>query len=85
MDRDREVLRIPSSVAAQCEDRPLSINVDGWERSKMKKKRSVIKPDVSPSTVAAKPVDGYREPKQGMQQRLLTDARSRLNDSHGFR
>ncbi|XP_052199332.1 uncharacterized protein LOC127806225 isoform X3 [Diospyros lotus] len=85
VDRDREVLRIPSSVAAQCEDRPLSINVDGWERSKMKKKRSVIKPDVSPSTVAAKPVDGYRETKQGMQPRLLTDARSRLNDSHGFR
>ncbi|XP_028074315.1 uncharacterized protein LOC114276688 isoform X2 [Camellia sinensis] len=85
MDRDREVLRLPNSSATQGEERTLSIGVDGWEKSKMKKKRSGIKPDVSPNTVAAKPIDGYREPKQGTQPRLLTEARSRLNDSHGFR
>ena len=86
VDRDREMLRLANSGAVQGEDRNLSIGVDGWEKSKMKKKRSGIKPDVSPSTVPTKPIDGYRETKQGMQQRPVTDARSRLNnDSHGFR
>lgn len=86
VDRDREILRLSNGGAVQGEDRTLSIGVDGWEKSKMKKKRSGIKPDISPSIVSAKPNDGYREPKQGMQQRLVTDARSRLNnDSHGFR
>lgn len=51
----------------------------------MKKKRSVIKPDVAPSTVATKPIDGFREAKQGVQSRLHSDARSRLNDTYGFR
>ena len=60
--------------------------VDGWEKTKMKKKRSAMKPDVSPNLGSAKPMDGYREPKQGMQQRPVIDARTRLNsDSHGFR
>ncbi|KAA8534812.1 hypothetical protein F0562_029746 [Nyssa sinensis] len=85
MDRDREMLRLPNSGAIQCEDRTLSICVDGWEKSKMKKKRSGIKPDVSSSTVATKSIDGYRDSKQVMQPRLLTEARSRLNDSHGYR
>ena len=45
-----------------------------------------IKADVSPSTLPPKSIDGFRETKQGMQQRPVTDARSRLNnDSHGFR
>ncbi|XP_060961109.1 uncharacterized protein LOC133031642 isoform X1 [Cannabis sativa] len=86
VDRDREMLRLANSGAVQGEDRTLSIGVDGWDKSKMKKKRSGIKPDVSPSTVSTKPNDGYRETKQGMQQRPITDARSRLNiESHGFR
>lgn len=85
MDRDREVLRLPHSGAAQVEERSLTTSGDGWEMTKMKKKRSGIKPDVSPSTVAPKPIDGYREPRQGMQPRLLADARSRLTDSDGFR
>ena len=85
-DRDREMIRLANSGGVPGEDRTLSIGVDGWEKSKMKKKRSGIKPEVSPSFVSPKPMDGYREPKQGMQQRLVTDARSRLhNDSHGFR
>ncbi|XP_058213593.1 uncharacterized protein LOC131325380 isoform X5 [Rhododendron vialii] len=77
MDRDREVLRLPHSGAAQVEERSLTTSGDGWEKTKMKKKRSGIKPDVSPSTVAPKPIDGYREPRQGMQPRLLA--------SDGFR
>lgn len=84
-DRDREVLKIPSSSAVQSEDRPSPLGVDGWEKSKMKKKRSGIKPDVAASSAAAKPVDGPRDFKQGMQPRLLADARSRLSDSHGFK
>ena len=85
-DRDREMLRVSNSGAGQCEDRTLSGSVDGWEKAKMKKKRSVIKPDVSPSVVSTKPIEGYRESKQGIQQRPVTDTRSRLNsDSHGFR
>ena len=86
VDRDREMMRLANSGTVQGEDRTLSIGVDGWEKSKMKKKRSGIKLDVSPSPVSTKPIDGYRETKQGMQQRPIADARSRLNnDSHGFR
>lgn len=86
VDREREMLRIANGGAVQAEDRTLPIGVDGWEKSKMKKKRSGIKPDVSPSTLSNKPIDGYREPKQGIPQRPVADARSRLsNESHGFR
>ncbi|XP_061995549.1 uncharacterized protein LOC133713510 isoform X2 [Rosa rugosa] len=85
VEREREMMRLASSGAVQGEERNLSISVDGWEKSKMKKKRSGIKPDVSPM-VTSKPIDGYRETKQGMQQRPVNDVRSRLNnDSHGFR
>lgn len=85
VDRDREMLRLANSGGVQVEDRTLSIGVDVWEKSKTKKKRSGIKPEASQSFVSPKPTDGYREPKQGMQQRPVTDARSRINDSHGFR
>lgn len=87
VDREKELLRLPNSNAVQSEDRALPVAVDGWEKAKMKKKRSGIKADVAPSPgpVATKPNDGYREPKQGMQPRHLSDARSRLNDSYGFR
>ncbi|XP_039018587.1 uncharacterized protein LOC120149944 isoform X2 [Hibiscus syriacus] len=85
-DRDREMLRASNTAAVQGEDRTLSGSVDGWEKAKMKKKRSGIKPDVSPSTVSSKPIEGYREPKQGIQQRAVSVSRSRLNnDSHEFR
>nr|GLL35891.1 uncharacterized protein LOC109186567 [Ipomoea trifida] len=50
----------------------------------MKKKRSGIKTDASVNSAATKPIDGYREPKQGMQPRLLADARSRLSENHSF-
>lgn len=86
IDRDKEMLRLANSGGAQGEDRTLPIGVDGWEKSKMKKKRSGIKPEASPSFVSSKPTDGYRDQKQGMQQRPVTDGRPRSNnDTHGFR
>ncbi|XP_061359731.1 uncharacterized protein LOC133303773 isoform X2 [Gastrolobium bilobum] len=86
VDKDKEMLRISNSGAVQGEERVLPIGVDGWEKSKMKKKRSGTKPDGSPSSALTKPVNIFQETKQGMQQRLATDARSKLsNDSHAFR
>ncbi|KAJ1400690.1 hypothetical protein SESBI_29381 [Sesbania bispinosa] len=85
-DRDKEKPRIANSGVVQSEERTLSIGGEGWEKSKMKKKRSCIKLDGSPSTTLTKPVNGFQEAKQGMQQRLATDSRSKLgNDSHSFR
>ncbi|KAF8401033.1 hypothetical protein HHK36_014336 [Tetracentron sinense] len=87
IDRDREMFRLTNSGAVQSEenDRTLSSAVDGWEKSKMRKKRSGKKLDVSLSTPLTRPVDSDRESKQGMQQRLVTDARSRLSETHGLR
>ncbi|KAJ1439883.1 hypothetical protein SESBI_02105 [Sesbania bispinosa] len=86
VERDKEMLRIVNNGAVQGEERALPIGGDGWEKSKMKKKRSGIKPDGSPSPALTKPVNIFQESKQGMQQRLATDARSKLNnDSHSFR
>ncbi|KAL0346720.1 UNVERIFIED_CONTAM: hypothetical protein Scaly_1688000 [Sesamum calycinum] len=85
VDKDRDVVRLSNSGAVQGEDRTLSVAVDGWENSKMKKKRTGIKLDVAASLMATKPVDGYREPKQGMHPRVPNEARSRLTDLHGFR
>ena len=81
------MLRPSSSNGLQGEDRALPIVSDGWEKGKVKKKRSVIKADAasSPSSGSTKPIDGYREPKQGIHSRHLPDARPRLTDSFGFR
>ncbi|XP_016486867.2 uncharacterized protein LOC107807078 isoform X4 [Nicotiana tabacum] len=84
MDRDREILRLPNGSTIQGEDRTSSIAVEGWEKSRMKKKRSGIKPDATGSIIT-KPIDGHREPKQGVQPRLPSDSRSRFTDTHGFR
>lgn len=51
----------------------------------MKKKRSGMKADVAPSSSATKPIDGYRDPKLGSQPRHLSDSRSKMSDSFGFR
>lgn len=86
VDREKEMLRIANNGVVQGEERTLLIGGDGWEKSKMKKKRSGIKPDGSPSTTSTKPVNIFQETKQGMQQRLATDARSKSsNNSHSFR
>ncbi|XP_049359557.1 uncharacterized protein LOC125824252 [Solanum verrucosum] len=85
MDRDREILRLPTSSTVHGEDRTSSIAVEGWEKSKMKKKRSGIKPDTTGSSSTSKPMDGHREPKQGLPSRLIADGRLRFSDTHGFR
>jgi len=86
VDRDKEKSRITNNGVVQSEERTLPIVGDGWEKSKMKKKRSCIKLDGSPSTTLTKPVNTFQETKQGMQQRLVADSRSKLsNDSHSFR
>lgn len=87
VDREKEMVRLANTGTVQSEDRTLALG-DGWEKSKMKKKRSGIKLDVATITTSGPtklPNDGYREQKQGMQQRLAIDTRSRLNDSHGCR
>lgn len=84
-DRDKEGLRFSSNSVGQTEDQTLAIGGDGWEKSKMKKKRSVIKAEMAPSSPATKAVDGYREPKQGVLPRLLSDGRPRSSDSYAYR
>ncbi|KAJ8566131.1 hypothetical protein K7X08_037246 [Anisodus acutangulus] len=84
IDRDRELLRFPNGSTIQGEDHTPSVAVEGWEKSRMKKKRSVIKPDATGS-MTAKPIDGHREPKQGVQPRLPSESRSRFTDTHCFR
>ncbi|XP_042002360.1 uncharacterized protein LOC121751632 isoform X1 [Salvia splendens] len=85
VDKDRDAVRIPSSNSVQGEDRTLSIAVEGWENSKMKKKRTRIKIDNGSSSMRAKAVDGYREPKQGTHPHQIPEARSRVADAYGFR
>lgn len=85
MDRDREILRLPNGSTVQGEEHTSSIAVEGWEKSKMKKKRSGIKPDTTGGSSTSKPIDGHREPKQGLQSRLIADGNLRFNDTHGFR
>ncbi|XP_010436341.1 PREDICTED: uncharacterized protein LOC104720069, partial [Camelina sativa] len=61
------------------------IGIDGWEKTKMKKKRSGIKTDGPSSLASNKAVDGYRDLKQGIP-KSAGDARSRLNgDSNMLR
>lgn len=77
LDRDKESMRLANHTAVQGEDRSL-IGIDGWEKSKMKKKRSGIKTDGPSSLAANKAVDGYRELKQGIP-KSAGDSRLRLN------
>ncbi|CAN4084946.1 unnamed protein product [Withania somnifera] len=85
MDTDREIPRLPNGSTVQGEDWMSSIAVEGWEKSKMKKKRSGIKPDTTGSSSTSKPIDGHREPKQGLPSRLIADGHLRFSDAHGFR
>ncbi|KAL8119989.1 hypothetical protein AgCh_017208 [Apium graveolens] len=57
-EKDKEGSRLLNNGTAQGEDRTLPVGVDGWEKSKMKKKRSGIKADAAPSSSATKPIDG---------------------------
>ncbi|KAL1218353.1 hypothetical protein V5N11_028062 [Cardamine amara subsp. amara] len=78
VDRDKEIMRLANHNAVQGEDRT-SIGIDGWEKSKMKKKRSSISADCHPNLTSNKVVDGYRDLKQGIQQKSTGDTRSSLN------
>ncbi|KAK4391828.1 hypothetical protein Sango_1960600 [Sesamum angolense] len=85
MDKGSDVIKVSNSSAVQGVDRTLSVSLDGWENSRMKKKRTGIKANAAPSSVATKPVGGDREAKQSMQPRISSKARSRLTDAYGFR
>ncbi|XP_026422057.1 uncharacterized protein LOC113318145 isoform X2 [Papaver somniferum] len=86
MDRDKEIFGIASGGQVQSaeKDQALPIGMDGWEKSKMRKKRSGIKSDVSMNGTIRSP-DGDRESKRETQQRLGIEARSRFSNVHGFR
>lgn len=86
LERDKDILKSTNGSAAQGDesDRGFSTVVDGWERSRMKKKRSVIKSDVSASCGLVKS-QCDRETKRVMQQKLGSDVRPKLNYSHSFR
>ncbi|XP_018438595.1 uncharacterized protein LOC108811019 isoform X3 [Raphanus sativus] len=78
VDRDKDTMRLANNHnAVQGEDR-YSIGIDGWEKSKMKKKRSGIKTDGPSSLASNKAVDGYRDLKQGIP-KSTGDSRLRLN------
>ncbi|KAL0726691.1 hypothetical protein Bca4012_022784 [Brassica carinata] len=84
LDRDKDSMRPSNHTAVQGEDRS-SIGIDGWEKSKMKKKRSGIKTDGPSSLASNKAVDGCRELKQGIP-KSAGDSRLRLNgDSNMLR
>ncbi|KAK4775246.1 hypothetical protein SAY86_010181 [Trapa natans] len=83
VDREKVFPKLAGSSSV-CEDRTKSIGLDGWEKSKTKK-RSGIRPDAT-SVISTKPIDGHRELKQGVQQKLVSDARKILNsEAHEFR
>ncbi|XP_011078031.1 uncharacterized protein LOC105161884 isoform X1 [Sesamum indicum] len=85
MDKGSDVIKVSNSSAVQGLDRTLSVPLDGWENSRLKKKRTGIKPNAAPSSVATKPFGGDREAKQAMQPQVSSKARSRLTDAYGFR
>lgn len=87
IDRDKDVFKHVNGATTPPEEkgRALSAGVDGWEKSKMKKKRSVIKSDASATASLDRPAEGDREPRQAMQQKLTSHARPRLNNTHGLR
>ncbi|KAK8956210.1 hypothetical protein KSP40_PGU019238 [Platanthera guangdongensis] len=86
LERDKDMLKAINGAAAQLteNDGAFSAVPDGWERSKLKKKRSIIKSDTS-SSCLARSQGGEREVKRGMPQKLNTDARPRNNHTHSFR
>ena len=68
-----------SSAVPEEKIRGLATTIDGWEKPKMKKKRSA-KADMSLAGVS-RTVDVDRESKQGMQYKFSNDGRARLTSS----
>ncbi|CAL4907547.1 unnamed protein product [Urochloa decumbens] len=73
-----------SSAVPEEKIRGLATSIDGWEKPKMKKKRSAIKADMSLAGVS-RSVDVDRESKQGMQHKFSSDGRARMASSPSFR
>lgn len=69
-----------SSAVPEEKIRGLATTIDGWEKPKMKKKRSTIKADMSLAGVL-RSVDVDRESKQGMQHKFTNDGRARMTSS----
>ncbi|XP_008792765.2 uncharacterized protein LOC103709271 isoform X1 [Phoenix dactylifera] len=87
VNKDRDAIKLVNGGAALSEEkgRALTSGVDGRDNSKMRKKRSVIKSDVSTGAVLTRSLEADREPKRGIQQKLGIDARPMTNNVHGFR
>lgn len=78
MDKDRDLLRAGNGGLVQVEDKIRGLPAgDGWDK-KMKRKRSV-------GTMVTRTMEGDRDIKRGMQQRLNVESRSRPCEGHGFR
>ncbi|CAN6347220.1 unnamed protein product [Urochloa humidicola] len=73
-----------SSTVPEEKSRGLATSIDGWEKPKMKKKRSAIKADMSLAS-GSRSVDVDRESKQGMQHKFSSDGRARMANSPSFR
>jgi hypothetical protein len=73
-----------SSAVSEEKIRGLATSIDGWEKPKMKKKRSAIKADMSLAGVS-RSADVDRESKQGMQHKFSSDGRARMASSPSFR
>ncbi|KAK1323823.1 hypothetical protein QJS10_CPA02g00964 [Acorus calamus] len=79
IDKDKNVLRSGNAPPVLAEDKiqGLPAGGDGWDK-KMKRKRSV-------GTVISRSMDGDRELKQAVPQRLSNESRPRPCDGQGFR
>lgn len=88
LERDKEMSKPPINGSATQlveNDGAFSAVADGWERSKLKKKRSVIKSDALSSSGLSRS-QGEREVKRGMQHtKLGIDARPKINHANSFR
>uniref|UniRef100_K3Z394 Uncharacterized protein n=1 Tax=Setaria italica TaxID=4555 RepID=K3Z394_SETIT len=73
-----------NSAVTEEKIRGLATSIDGWEKPKMKKKRSAIKADMSSAGVS-RSVDVDRESKQGMPHKFSGDGRARMASSPSFR
>lgn len=84
LDRDKDVTKFANGNSALTEEKARVLPcADGLAKSKMKKKRSIVKSDISTSIVLARPPNGDCEPKQrGIQQKL--DGKPKMNN-HTFR
>ncbi|XP_068658544.1 uncharacterized protein [Aristolochia californica] len=79
IDKERDTSRAGNGGPVPVEDkiRGLPAGGDGWDK-KMKRKRSV-------GLVVTRAMDGDRDSKRGMTQRLNNEARPRSTEGHGFR